>query len=54
MHFERISYVEEKDREERRKDLGEENDKRNETELETIGEKGPEKIMDLGRFQEGQ
>lgn len=47
--------MEEKDREGRRKDLaGEEKGKRNETELGTVGEKGPEKIMDLGRFQEGQ
>lgn len=55
MNFERISHVEEKDREGRREDLaGEEEDKMNETQLKTIVEKGPEKIMDLGRFREGQ
>lgn len=46
--------MEEKDREGRREDFaGVEKDKMNETELKTIGEKEPEKIMDLGRFQEG-
>ena len=46
--------MEEKDRERRREDLAREKDKMNETELNTVGEKGPEKIMDLGRFWEGQ
>lgn len=50
-----ISSVEEKDREGKREDFaGEGKDKMNEIELKTVGEKGPEKIMDLGRFWEGR
>lgn len=55
MSFEEISSVEEKDREGRREAFaGEDKDKMSEIELKTVGEKGPEQIMDLGRFGEGQ
>lgn len=56
VNLESISSVEEKDREERREDLAaaEEEEKVNETEIKTVGEKGTEKIMALGRFREGQ
>lgn len=46
--------MEEKDREVGRENLAGEKGKMNETELKTVGERREEKIMDVGRFWEGQ